>query len=73
MEVLREQGVDTVFGYPGGTALNVYDSLYDYQNQIHHVLTAHEQEPATPPTGMPAQPEKQESSLRPAGRALQIL
>ncbi|HAM31750.1 MAG TPA: acetolactate synthase large subunit, partial [Erysipelotrichaceae bacterium] len=43
MEVLREQGVDTVFGYPGGTALNVYDSLYDYQNQIHHVLTAHEQ------------------------------
>lgn len=43
MEVLREQGVDTVFGYPGGTALNVYDSLYDYQNQIHHILTAHEQ------------------------------
>ncbi len=43
MEVLLEQGVDTVFGYPGGTALNVYDSLYDYQDKIHHVLTAHEQ------------------------------
>ncbi len=43
MEVLKEQGVDTVFGYPGGAALNVYDSLYDYSDQIHHILTAHEQ------------------------------
>lgn len=43
MEVLLEQGVDTVFGYPGGTALNVYDSLYDYQDKIHHIITAHEQ------------------------------
>lgn len=43
MEVLREHGVDTIFGYPGGTALNVYDSIYDYQDKIHHVLTAHEQ------------------------------
>ena len=43
MEVLLEHGVDTVFGYPGGAALNVYDELYKYQNKIHHVLTAHEQ------------------------------
>ncbi len=43
MEVLLEHGVDTVFGYPGGTALNVYDSLYDYQDRIRHILTAHEQ------------------------------
>ena len=43
MEILREHGVDTIFGYPGGTALNVYDSIYDYQDKIHHVLTAHEQ------------------------------
>ena len=43
MECLLEQGVDTVFGYPGGTILNVYDELYRYQDKIHHVLTAHEQ------------------------------
>ena len=43
MECLLEQEVDTVFGYPGGTILNVYDELYNYKNKIHHVLTAHEQ------------------------------
>jgi len=43
MEVLLEQNVDTVFGYPGGTALNVYDALYDYSDKIHHIITAHEQ------------------------------
>ena len=42
-ECLLEQGVDTVFGYPGGTILNIYDALYDYQDKIHHVLTSHEQ------------------------------
>lgn len=42
-EVLIEQGVDTVFGYPGGSVLNIYDALYKYRNKIHHVLTAHEQ------------------------------
>lgn len=43
LEVLLEHGVDTVFGYPGGTALNIYDELYKYSDKIHHVLTAHEQ------------------------------
>lgn len=43
MEVLLEQGVDTIFGYPGGAVLNIYDALYDYKDRIHHVLTAHEQ------------------------------
>lgn len=43
MECLLEQGVDTVFGYPGGTILNVYDELYNYSDRIHHYLTAHEQ------------------------------
>ncbi len=43
MEVLLEQGVDTVFGYPGGTVLNIYDALYKYQDKIKHVLTSHEQ------------------------------
>ena len=43
MECLLEQEVDTVFGYPGGTILNLYDELYNYKEKIHHVLTAHEQ------------------------------
>ena len=43
MECLLEQGVDTVFGYPGGTILNVYDELYQYQDRINHILTSHEQ------------------------------
>ena len=43
MECLVEQGVDTIFGYPGGTILNVYDELYNYQGKINHILTAHEQ------------------------------
>ncbi len=42
-ECLLEQGVDTVFGYPGGAALNTYDALYEYRDKIKHVLTAHEQ------------------------------
>ena len=43
IECLKEQGVDTVFGYPGGAILNVYDALYKYRDEIHHVLTSHEQ------------------------------
>ncbi len=43
IECLLEQGVDTVFGYPGGAILNIYDELYRYKQQIRHVLTSHEQ------------------------------
>jgi len=43
MECLKEQGVDTVFGYPGGTILNIYDELYKYKDSITHYLTSHEQ------------------------------
>ena len=43
IECLKEQGVDTVFGYPGGAILNVYDELYKHKNEIRHVLTSHEQ------------------------------
>ena len=43
VRTLIEQGCETVFGYPGGQILNVYDSLYKYQNEITHILTAHEQ------------------------------
>ena len=43
IECLKEQGVDTVFGYPGGSILNVYDELYKHQDEIRHILTSHEQ------------------------------
>ena len=43
LECLKEQGVDTVFGYPGGTILNVYDELYKQQDNFLHILTSHEQ------------------------------
>ena len=43
VECLKEQGVDTVFGYPGGTILNVYDALYKHSHEIRHILTSHEQ------------------------------
>lgn len=43
IECLKEQGVDTVFGYPGGTILNIYDELYKHRGEIRHVLTSHEQ------------------------------
>ena len=42
-ETLIEQGVDTIFGYPGGAVLNIYDALYQYSDRIRHILTAHEQ------------------------------
>lgn len=42
-EVLIEQGVDTLFGYPGGSVLNIYDALYKYSDRINHIMTAHEQ------------------------------
>ena len=43
IECLKEQGVDTVFGYPGGQILNVYDELYKHRHEIRHILTSHEQ------------------------------
>ncbi|MEG2054074.1 MAG: thiamine pyrophosphate-binding protein, partial [Oscillospiraceae bacterium] len=42
-EVLIEQGVTTIFGYPGGSVLNIYDALYKYSDKITHIMTAHEQ------------------------------
>ena len=43
VECLKEQGVDTIFGYPGGSVLNIYDELYRHQEEIRHILTSHEQ------------------------------
>ena len=42
IECLKEQGVDTVFGYPGGSILNIYDALYKHQDEITHIHTSHE-------------------------------
>lgn len=43
LECLKEQGVDTIFGYPGGAILNIYDALYKYKKDFNHILTSHEQ------------------------------
>ena len=46
LETLKEQGVDTIFGYPGGTILNIFDELYKYGDTFNHILTSHEQHAA---------------------------
>ena len=66
IECLKEQGVDTVFGYPGGAILNIYDELYRHQDEIRHVLTSHEQ-------GASHAAEKLVSVWRQAVRELQTL
>lgn len=43
IESLLEEGIDTIFGYPGGTIMPVYDALYDYRDRIRHILVRHEQ------------------------------
>ena len=58
MECLLEQGVDLVFGYPGGTILNVYDELYKYRDRITHILTAHEQGASHAADGYAAPPAR---------------
>ena len=71
IECLKEQGVDTVFGYPGGAILNVYDELYKHP-EIRHVLTSHEQG-AMPLTDMQEVPAKSVYVLQQAVRVRQIL
>lgn len=73
IECLKEQGVDTVFGYPGDAILNIYDELYRHQDEIRHVLTSHEQGASQRQTDMHAQPEKLVSVWRQAVRELQTL
>lgn len=74
IECLKEQGVDTVFGYPGGAILNVYDELYKHKDEITHILTSHEQGAAH--AGRRICQERQEKSvyvLQPADRVQQTL
>ena len=58
IECLKEQGVDTVFGYPGGAILNVYDELYKHSDEIRHVLLPMSRELPMQQTDMQEQPEK---------------
>ena len=71
-EVLLDHGVDTVFGYPGGTALNIYDELYKYSDRIKHVLTAHEQGAAHAADGYARATGKPAWSFLPAVQVLPI-
>ena len=58
IECLKEQGVKTVFGYPGGAILNIYDALYKHQDEITHILTSHEQGASHAADGYVEPPEK---------------
>lgn len=68
IECLKEQGVDTIFGYPGGAILNVYDELYKHRDEITHYLTSHEQALPMRRMVMPERPGRSASVLRPPGR-----
>lgn len=73
VRTLIEQGCDVVFGYPGGQIINVYDSLYKYQSELKHVLTAHEQALRMRLTDTPVQLVKSVLLLQHQARAQQIL
>lgn len=65
LEVLKEQGVDTIFGYPGGTILNIFDELYKYGDTFKHILTAHEQGASHAADGYAALPARWACALPP--------
>ena len=73
VECLKEQGVDTVFGYPGGTILNIYDELYKHSNEIRHILTSHEQGAAHAADGYARATGKSAYAWPQAARGQQIL
>lgn len=72
IECLKEQGVDVVFGYPGGSILNVYDALYKHSDEIFHVLTSHEQGAAHAADGYARATGKSVCVWRPAVPARRI-
>ena len=73
IECLKEQGVDTVFGYPGGAILNVYDELYKHQNEIKHILTSPNREQRMQQTDMREQQVKLVCVLQRVDRELRTL
>lgn len=72
VECLKEQGVDTVFGYPGGTILNVYDALYKHSGEIRHILPPMSRELPMRRTDMPEPQERSAYVWPPAVRAQPI-
>lgn len=72
IECLKEQGVDTVFGYPGGAILNVYDALYEHSNEIRHILTPMNRARRMRQTGMQELQERWECVWRPVARGQRI-
>lgn len=73
VECLKEQGVDTVFGYPGGAILNVYDALYKHSERLHIYLHLMSRGHHTPLMVMQEQLEKLEYALQPLVQELRIL
>lgn len=73
IECLKEQGVDTVFGYPGGAILNVYDELYKHSDEITHILTSTNRAQHMQRMDMREQPVKLVYVSPPADRVLRIL
>lgn len=73
IECLKEQGVDTVFGYPGGTILNIYDELYKHSDEIRHILTSMNKVLLMRLMDMHVRQEKLESVLRQAVQERRIL
>jgi hypothetical protein len=71
IECLIEQQVDTVFGFPGGAVLNIYDALYKYRSSIRHILTSHEQGASHAADGYAVLLERWASALPPAVRGYQ--
>ena len=72
IQCLLEQGVDTIFGYPGGSVLNIYDALYKYKDKINHILTCHEQGAAHEQMDMQGQLERLGFVLQHQDQGLQI-
>lgn len=72
IQALIDQGVDTIFGYPGGSVLNIYDALYERSEDIRHIITSHEQGLPMQQTGMREVQEERGFAWQPAGRELPI-
>jgi glyoxylate carboligase len=68
VRALRDQGVEHVFGYPGGAVLPIYDALF-HEPELTHVLVRHEQARSMRPRAMPARPAKSAACSSPPGRA----
>lgn len=71
-EALIREGVEVMFGIPGGAIMPFYYAMWDYRDRLRHVLCRHEQEPVTPPRGMPVPPARSGSVSAPVAPARPI-